>query len=152
MGEDVNGLGFFELRQSFDEGPVAPGNDIATTARKHRYFYVPLGVYAGSTSPLDSVNIYYQVTAKPLLTGEAKIGRGNAATTMNISGGFGFDFETGFHFPTSSSWNFFTGIYFQQWHIKSSSAGAREIGGVTTVVKDTETDHQEIGIKLGVQF
>lgn len=146
------GLGFYEMRQSFEGGPVAADNDIATTTRKHRYLYTPLGFYVGSTSDLDMVNIFYQATLKPVLIGEAKIGSGDDGVRMNIGNGFGFELETGFHFPTSGSWNIFTSIYFKQWDIHASRLGARVENSNVTTVKDTSTDHEELGIKLGVQF
>lgn len=148
------GLGLKDMRQSFDDSaPVADDNDIATSVRKHRYLYIPIGFYAGSTAPLDQVNIYYNAHFKPLIAGEAEIGRSNAAN-MTMDNGYGFRFEAGFHVPSSGSWNIFSGVYFEQWDINGSSRGVRSGSGQQSPVIESEpgTKTEEVGLNLGVQF
>ena len=140
------------MRQSFDGGSLGDDSGIVVPARKHRYFYVPVGFYVGSTSALDMVNIFYQVTLKPVLTGESKIGSGATQARMNIGSGFGFDVETGFHFPTKRNWNVFTSVYYREWDIGSSSRGAIISDDTVIAVKDVSTKHNELGGRIGIQF
>jgi len=146
------GLGFREMRQSFKSGPAAPDNDIATSARKHRLFYLPLGFYVGSTSSLKLVNIYYSVTWMPVISGEAQIGGGKSSARMTLNNGYGLKLEAGFHVPTESSWNFVTGIFFEQWDLNSSYKGVRSAGGTEIIERETNTRTQVIGINAGVRF
>lgn len=147
------GLGLKDMRQSFDgSAPAADDNDIATSVREHRYLYVPIGFYAGSTAPLDQVNIYYNAHFKPLIAGEATIGRSSEAQ-MTMDNGYGFRFEAGFHVPSSSDWNVFSGVYFEQWDINASSRGVRtNQGGDLVIESEPGTKTEEVGINIGVHF
>lgn len=146
------GLGVRDMRQSFMSGSVAPGNDIVTSARKHRYLYLPLGFYVGSTSSLEMVNSYYSVSWMPVISGEAKIGGSGSSARMTLNNGYGLKLEAGFHVPSSSTWNFYTGLFFEQWDLHSSYKGVRSAGGSTIVEQETDTKTRVIGINAGVRF
>lgn len=141
------GLGLREARQSFDGGSSS-GNP----ARKHRLFYVPIGFYTGTTNPLNQVNIYYSAEIMPVISGEADLGRGSSKATMAMSDGLGFELEAGFHFPTSSTYNFFSGFYLKYWEVGGSEPGVQSTSSGEEIVTEAETETQELGLKVGIQF
>lgn len=146
------GLGVRDVRQSFKSGIVAPGNDIVTSVRKHRYLYLPIGFYAGSTLSLDKVNSYYSMTWMPIVSGEAKIGGSSSSARMTMNNGYGLKLEAGFHFPSDSTWNFMTGVFFEQWDLHSSYKGVRQEGALNIIEQETKSTNRLIGINAGVRF
>lgn len=138
------GVGAMEADWDFENAGVGKNPQL-----EHRYLYVPIGFYGGSTAPLDQVNIYYNAHFKPLIAGDVTLEH-PSGTEMVMDSGHGFRFETGFHIPSTSTWNVFTGIYFEQWDINSSSQGFQGKGSGPAEVPDYETE--EIGINIGVHF
>lgn len=145
------GLGFRQMGQEFSSSAYPENNDIATPERTHRHLYLPIGVYLGSSSPLDQFDFYISTEYRQILMGEAKLER-DGGTTMNSNDGRGFRAEAGIHFPSNGLFNVYAGVYYEQWDIDAPDKGASVIEGVTKTVSEPGTNQISSGVTLGLQF
>lgn len=145
------GLGFQQMEQDIDSASYSNGNNLVTPSRTHRHLYIPVGLYLGSTSPLDQFDFYISTEYQRVVMGEAKLS-GAGGNTFNSNDGQGFRAEAGIHFPSESTFNLYSGIFYQQWDIEASDKSATVIDGVLTNRNEPATKQVSAGVTIGLQF
>lgn len=145
------GLGFQQMNQDIEASSYSNNSDLVVPERTHRHLYVPIGVYLGSSSPLDQFDFYISTEYQRVVMGEVKLG-GSDSQTLSSNDGYGFRAEAGIHFPSSSSFNLYSGIFFQQWDIEASDRSASIIDGALTNRNEPATKQVSAGVTIALQF
>lgn len=145
------GLGFRQMTQKFSASSYAADNDIVTPERTHRHLYMPIGLYLGTASPIDHFDFYLSTEYRQVLMGEVSL-EARGGSTMNSNSGKGFRTEAGIHFPSQKTFNLYTGLYFEQWDIKSPDTTYTNVGGVVSIESEPKTKQTSAGVTIGLQF